>query len=137
MDIARVLLGPVFVKHHPYGYGDKKYEEPWKQAVANECKKHWGGKTRLKEPVRLRLRFFLLSRDYDLTGMLESTVNAVANAVFLPSSKGGHRTPWNYEDSWVYSIEASKEFRDKDNGVEITMWTYTSRWKTNPAGGLG
>jgi hypothetical protein len=123
MRTGRILLGPLFVEHHPYGYGDKKYEEPWKQAVADECKSYWGGKPRLEEPVRLRLRFFLSQDcDYDLTGMLESTVNAIANAVFLPSPKGGHRTPWNYDDSWVYSIEASKEFGDRKNGVEITMW---------------
>jgi len=114
-----VLLGPLFVKHHPYTYGDS--EEAWKQAIAGECEKHWKGRRWLERPVSLRLKFYLSrDKDYDLTGMLESTVNALASVIF-PPRRGGHRTRWNHEDKWVYAIEASKEFRDKDHGVEIIL----------------
>ena len=116
-----VLLGPVFVKHHPYTYGDKKHEEPWKQAVADECRKYWRGKEPLERPVRLRLKFYVArNKDYDLTGMLESTVNAIASVVF-PPRRGGHKTPWNHEDKWVYQIEASKEISQEGHGVEIII----------------
>jgi len=116
----QVLLGPIFVAHHPYTYGDKKYEEPWKKAVASECHKAWLGKPRLQEPVHLRLRFYL-QKDYDLTGLLESTVNGIANAVFPYSKYGGPKTEWNYDDRWVYSIEASKQITADTCGVEIVI----------------
>lgn len=119
--MRKVLLGPIFVKHHPYTYGDSKHEEPWKLAVANECHTHWQGKPRLEKPVHVRLKFYVApNKDYDLTGMLESTVNAVANAIF-PVRRGGHKTRWNYEDKWVYSVEASKQLREANHGVEITV----------------
>ena len=116
----QILLGPIFVAHHPYTYGDKKYEEPWKKAVAVECRRAWHGKPRLQERVRLKMKFHL-QRDYDLTGLLESTVNGIANAIFPPSKYGGHKTEWNYDDRWVYSIEASKEFAEGNCGVEIVV----------------
>jgi Holliday junction resolvase RusA-like endonuclease len=116
-----VLLGPIFVEHHPYSYGDKKYEEPWKQAVADEVRKHWLGRPLLERPVRLKLKFYVdIYKDYDLTGMLESTVNAIANVIF-PPRRGGHRTPWNHEDKWVYEIEALKKIREEGHGVEILI----------------
>ena len=116
----QVLLGPIFVAHHPYTYGDKKYEEPWKEAVAAECHKAWLGKPRLQEPVHVRLMFYL-RRDYDLTGLLESTVNGIANAIFPPSKYGGHKTKWNYDDRWVYSIQALKQTPAGTCGVEILV----------------
>lgn len=120
MQAREVLLGPIFVAHHPYTYGDKKYEEPWKKAVAAECRNTWLGKPRLQEPVHLRLRFYL-QRDYDLTGLLESTVNGIANAIFPRSRYGGYKTEWNYDDRWVYSIEASKQITADTCGVEIVV----------------
>jgi len=117
-----ISLGPLFVKQYPCGYGYKKREDPWKEAVANECKKYWGDRTPIKGPVNLRLKFYLnKNKDLDLTGMLESTVNAISSIIFPPSSKGGHKTRWNHEDRWVYTIEASKGFRDTDHGVEIII----------------
>jgi len=114
------LLNAVRVHRHPYTYGDKKHEEPWKQAVANEVRRHWHGGY-LERPVRVSLRFFL-ARDYDLTGMLESTVNGIAHVAFPPSKKGGAKTKWNHQDEWVYEIAASKELgHAADPGVEITL----------------
>jgi hypothetical protein len=101
MQESIAFLGPIFILHHPYTYGDKKYEEPWKKAVSQECSKAWQGKPRIHEPVHLKLKF-RLSKDYDLTGLLESTVNGIANAIFPPRKQGGPKTEWNYEDSWVY-----------------------------------
>jgi len=119
--VATILLGPLFVKHYPYTYGDSKHEEPWKEAVANECKNHWEDRRLVERPVNLKLKFYLQkNKDYDLTGMLESTVNAIASVIF-PPHRGGHKTRWNHEDRWVYAIEASKEFRESDHGVEIIV----------------
>ena len=115
-----ILLGPVFVDHHPYTYGDAKHEVPWKRAVAVKCSEAWQGKPRLQEPVHLRIRFFLV-RPYDLTGLLESTVNGIANAIFLPSMGGGPKSEWNYDDRWVFSIETSKEMTDGKYGAEIVV----------------
>jgi hypothetical protein len=116
------LLGPVFVRHYPSGYGNGQLEELWKQAVADECRINWGERHLLKKPVSLKLKFYLSSkRDLDLTGMLETTVNGVANVIFPMAHQGGHKTKWHHEDRWVYTIEASKEFRDIDPGVEIVV----------------
>lgn len=114
-------IGPIIVKHHPYGYGDRKHEEPWKEAVATACKKFWGDRPPIEQPISLKIKFYLSpDKDYDLTGMLESTVNAIAYAIF-PPRKGGHKTKWNHEDRWVVSIEASKLFRYTDHGAEIII----------------
>jgi len=115
----KALLEHVIVHAHPYTYGDRKHEEPWKEAVAGEMEKHWKAPP-LRTPVRLTLTF-LLARDYDLTGLLESTVNAIASVVFLPARRG-HQTRWNHEDNWVFEIAASKELgHETDPGVVITL----------------
>jgi hypothetical protein len=114
-----VRLGPVFVAAHPYTYGDRKHEEPWKDAVASELEKHWRGPY-LQTPVRLTINF-KLQRDYDLTGLLESTVNAIAHVVFPPSRRG-HQTKWNHDDNWVFEIRASKELgQHVSPGAEILL----------------
>lgn len=114
------LLGPVFVRYYPSGYGNGPLSEKWEQAVADECGKNWGG-GHLEKPVSVKLKFYLSSkRDLDLTGMLESTVNGIANVIF-PMRHGGHKTKWNHEDRWVYAIEASKEFREPVHGVEVVV----------------
>jgi hypothetical protein len=117
---GEVLLGPVFVNHHPYTYGDAKYDSPWKEAVAAKCDEAWQGRAMLREQVHLRIRFYL-KNDYDLTGLLESTVNGIANAIFPMSAGGGPKTKWNHDDRWVHSIEASKELTNDKHGAEIVV----------------
>jgi hypothetical protein len=121
MDMqGEILLGPVFVGHHPRGYGNASTEVPWKEAVAAKCFEAWQGKAVLHERVHLQIRFYLKD-DYDLTGLLESTTNGIANAIFAMSPGGGPKTKWNHDDRWVHSIEASKEFTDGKCGAEIVV----------------
>ncbi len=61
------------------------------------------------------------SKTVYIAGLLESTVNGIANTVFPYSRYGGPKTEWNYDDRWVYSIEASKQITADTCGVEIVI----------------
>jgi len=95
---------------------------------ANRCEaqSEWG-RHQLQVPLRAQLRFFLAETDprgrfnYDITGLLESAINAVGRVMTAPSRRGGHPSRWNHEDHWIEEIYGSKQLGQLRTGVEISL----------------
>jgi hypothetical protein len=58
--------------------------------------------------------------DYDITGLLECSVNGLAHVLFPASKRGGHRSPWNCQDEWIIEVAGSKELGHHTSpGMEV------------------
>jgi hypothetical protein len=122
--MAKAIIGPLRVSHHPVGFGDSALELPWKQTVFDTLAPHWSDRPLLQKPVHIKLHFGVSQdRETKLDNPIKTTLDGIARVVF-PCRKGASkiRDTWDNDDKWVYAREATKKkVRVVKPGMEITI----------------
>jgi Holliday junction resolvase RusA-like endonuclease len=112
----------VFVSGAPQTFGDKTYEEPWKNIVAKEVRESCSSELPIENQVQVHLVFHLLKeRRVDLDNLMKPCLDAIGSVLFK-RRKGGTST-WDTNDHWVFKIIAEKKMVSKksEEGVKIVI----------------
>ncbi len=108
------IVGPIFVPGTPQTFGDKKYEEPWKEKIAQEVKKSYTSNLPIKNEVQIHLVFYVFEkRNVDLDNLIKPCIDAIGSVLF-GKRKGASRV-WDTDDYLVRKIFAEKESVGKKN----------------------
>lgn len=112
----------IFVPGAPQTFGDKMYEEPWKNIVAQKVRESSQSELPIKNEVQVHLVFHLVEeRRVDLDNLIKPCLDAIGSVLF-ERRKGG-RTTWDTDDYWVFKIIAEKRMvsKNSEEGVKIVV----------------